>query len=532
MVPFRQVRTLMVSRHRSRTSGRLDVICAGRARRAGGLQSDSGVTLIEVLVAVVLLVIVGLSVTRFVIQTGASSSQSRLRLEATNVAETEIESLQGMSTFGNIPSGQQNLPAVTVAENGGTHNQTFHVTATYTLQADVTDGGNSVCTLASGAAVPPEIWNVIVAVSWKNGGGAVGGTVTEGTYLAPEAGGAIPATSGELAVPVENSLGAAYTTSVPISVVGTWAGSGSAPTVPSTEETSAEGNTGNTGCAVFPGLDPATGWQYEVCIGSTTTCPATTAYTGAVTEQELPGVINASTATVSAFSEGPVNLTYGSVTLASPIEVDPGVSVPVSFVTQCSTSNCPTDPTPAADLPVTVEASQLTGANNAFSFDTYASPQQITAVTLFPQSDYECWAGDTPDSAPTYEVGITAIYPSVTPTSCDTMVSSPSANLPVYPVYLKATFSGSAPTPTATEYLGSHETIALNAITPASTGGISSTGLPLGEYQLGYKVGSGSNTLISEWIFVTPTGVYTSTTGVSVPTGVETAPGTSITVPL
>ena len=149
-------------------------------------------------------------------------------------------------------------------------------------------------------------------------------------------------------------------------------------------------------------------------------------------------------------------------------------------------------------------------------------------MTLFPQSDYECWAGDTPDSAPTYEVGSTPVYTGVTPTSCDTMVSSPSANLPVYPVYLNATFSGSVPTPTATEYLGSHETIALNAITPASSSGLSSTGLPLGEYQLGYKVGSGSNTLISKWIWVTPTGVYTSTTGVSVPTGVETAPGTSI----
>jgi hypothetical protein len=219
-------------------------------------------------------------------------------------------------------------------------------------------------------------------------------------------------------------------------------------------------------------------------------------------------------------------LSYGTATLASPIVVDPGVNVPVNFVTTCSPAAC-TGIQAAADLPVTVSATpQLTGANNAFPFDTFAAPQQISSMTLFPETDYFCWAGDTPDSAPTYVIGTTAVYPGDTSLSCDT-TSSPSATLPVYPVVLNATYPllSPRPTATATEVLAPGHTIALNfvpgVVSPEST----STGLPLGQYQLGYELGASSNTLISQWIWVTPTGIYSSTsTAYSTgPTGTSTA---------
>jgi hypothetical protein len=490
-------------------------------------------SLVEVIVAIVLLTIISLVVVRLVIQTGASSSQSRYRVEATNVAEQEIESLQNLSNFGNIASGQQTLPSVTVAENGGTHNQVFTVSAIYTLQNDSSGTGTSLCSLANGTDVPPEIWNVLVNVSW-----GAGETVTEGTYLAPEAAGSIPATSGELAVPVttpnSSGLPVPYTASpgVPISVVGIWNGSGSQPSVPSNEVIAATGGTGDTGCAVFQNLDPTTGFQYTVSVGT-----GGTTYTGGVTLQELPGIVNGSSATVGAFSEGPINLSYGTATLANPIEIAPGVNVPVNFVTQTSAScnaACAALAPSAADLAVTVQAvPQLTGANNTFAFDTAATPQQIGSMTLFPQTDYFCWAGDTPDSAPTYPIGVTAVYPGDAPTACDTTLS-PSATLPVYPVVLNASYPLlSHPTATATEVLAPSHTIVLNPVLGVVSPGLSSSGLPLGEYQLGYELGASSNTLVSKWIWVTPLGVYSSATVFSgAPTGTPTSPGTAIAVAL
>ncbi len=248
-------------------------------------------------------------------------------------------------------------------------------------------------------------------------------------------------------------------------------------------------------------------------------------------------------ATTPAFSEGPINLSFGTATVASPISVDPGVSVAVSYVTQCAgpastTGTClnlvgGTVPAAAPDMPITVESAHLTGANNTFPFDTYTAPQQITSVMLYPGSDYECWAGDTPDSAPTYTISGTPIYAGVTPTSCNTTVSSPSAALPVYPVVIKGTYTGLVATPTATEYLGPNETIVLNPLTGGS-GSKSYTGLPLGEYELGYKTTAGSGFLTPpEWIWVTPSGVYYSTSAqTSGPTGTLAGPGNAISVTL
>lgn len=490
---------------------------------------DGGLTLIEVIVAVVLLTIVSLPVAELVIETGASSSQSRFRVEATNIAEQEIEKLQNLASFGNIPSGEQTLPSVTVAENGGVHSQTFQVTADYTLQADTTDGGTSVCTLASGTAIPPEIWDVTVTVGWATQGGASEGSVTEGTYLAPEAGGAIPATAGELAVPVySGTTNQPYTAaSVPIVVQGTWVGSGTAPSVPATETVGpVSGSTGSTGCAVFPNLDPATGWSYSVTVETS----SDTAFTGVVTTQDLPGIVNTSSTTLPNFSESNINLKYGTATLASTIYVDAGVSVPVTFTTQCSA--CASLPPAAADLPLTVQANpQLTGPNNTAVFDTSAAPQEINSVTLYPYSDYVCWAGDTPDSAPSYTIGSTPVYPSDSATGCDAEVTLPTINVPVYAVVLKATYTGSQPTILAKQYLAPQETITLNALTGSSSPGTTSTGIPLGQYQLYYRVGSGTPTAISQWIWVTPTGIYSAGSAYTgAPTGTATALGTAISI--
>ena len=281
-------------------------------------------------------------------------------------------------------------------------------------------------------------------------------------------------------MPVVDVNGDAYTASaVPISVVGTWAGSGSQPSVP-LGECQRERQHRQHRLRRLP--EPRS--RHRLAVRGLHRHHEHVP--GACHERlhdrrDIAGTtrnVNGASATTPAFSEGPINLSFGTATVANPINVDPGVSVAVSYSTVCAgpsstTGTClnlvgGTAPAAAPDLPVTVESAQLTGANNTFPFDTYGSPTQITSVTLYPNNDYECWAGDTPDSAPTYTISGTAIYTGVTPTSCDTTVTSPSASLPVYPVVIKGTYSGSVPTPTATEYLGPNETVVLNALAGGS----------------------------------------------------------------
>lgn len=460
-------------------------------------------SLVEVVVAITLLAAIITPITRLVISTGSSINQSRVRVEAIDLANQDLENIQNEAYFGAIDSST-NESDITVAENGGPTLQAFDVTTRYSSE---TVSGQSTCQLTGGALGSPEIWAVTASVDWP---GDDGHPVVLTSYIAPEQAGVLPEAAGELAVPVDSAAqnGTPYTASpVAVTVSGTWTGPGTAPTIPGNEVIFATGDTGSTGCATFDNLDAQAGWTYEIYIGvGNVTTSTVSNQTDVVTSQDLPAIVNGTVATLtSPPNEIAPSLKLGSPTIAAPFYVDPGAGVSVSFATeQCTTPTACVDVTatcaPAANLAVTAQAiPQLTGTNNALAFDTASAPQNITSVTFFPYNDYSLWAGDTVDSAPRYAPGGVPIYPNSQLIQVDATQPGPLAiTLPVYEVELSVT-TGS-PSVTATEVNGPDESFALSSF----TGQVSKTGLQLGQYSL---VDPG-HTVSPAYIWVTPAAIY------------------------
>ena len=503
----------------------------GRARRWGrplaarGCRGAEGATIVEVIVAIFVLAVIVTPAARLVIQTGAAGNEDRVRVEATNLATQVLENELNNSYFGVIQPGDTYTPNVKVTENGGTRVELFNVTVSYRV---VTATNQSVCA-SNGGTIPSQIYVATAKVDWKGDGGS---PVLQTTLIAPEQAGALPAGAGEIAVPVDTSAmsGAPYTaTSVPVTVVGVWTGGGSAPPVPAGEVTYGAGNTGTTGCAVFPNLDPRAGWVYDVYLGAGNGAGATPSNQSAViTDQEYPGVVDGGVDTVplgtpggalSGAEEEVTSLTVGSAVVAPAFYVDPGASVGVSF----STVGFPSI-TPAADLPVTVQANpQLQGPNSAFAYDTAAAPQAITGMTVFPYTDYFVWSGDTVDAYPADG----GFYPTASPASLDATQPGPlSVSVPVYAAVFKDVSAPAGVSLTVTNVSAPNETFTLNPF----ASGTSSTGIPLGEYVLG---ATGGHTVATpKYIWVTDTAVYSGPSAAGSPSAMplKTASGTAITV--
>jgi Tfp pilus assembly protein PilV len=468
-------------------------------------------TLIEAVVAIALLGIIVAPIANLVIETGQSVNQSRLRLEAYNLATKTLESVENTANFG-VLNYTKNTVSVTVGENGGNITQPFAVTTAYDLQ---TAGGQSLCT-AAGAAVPAQIWKITVQVGWPGDNQA---PAEEVTYIAPDQAGAIPATAGEMVVPVETaaSIPALFTTqSVPVTVVGTYGGLPPTPVVPGTEFTEETVTTGNTGCAVFSNLDPGANWVYTVYLGTYNAgaTPPDSFDAGApfqITPQDLPGLVNGGSRTVTAPPQesGPT-LVVGSPVLAGAFQVDPGTSVSVTW----STHGFPLIPA-ASGLPITAASSSLTA--NSFTFDTQGATT-INSISLYPYSNYTLYAGDTADSNPNFTVGVTGVYPTAQPpVGVNATVAVSPVTLTAYPVVLTT-----AQALTATEAHSPSETVNLNPLLL----GVSSTGLPLGQYTL--STGAGPTNWPDIW--VTPTGVYYGTSVATTPSALPhfAAAGTAI----
>jgi Tfp pilus assembly protein PilV len=503
---------------------------AVRWRREPTLRcADRGLSIIEVVVAIALLALVTLPVTRIIVETGSAANQDRLRIEAVNIATNAMESLQNESYFGVLQTGS-NTTTQTLAENTtGAHplSDTFQVTTS--LQPVAAGSDKSLCTESNGSQVGAEVWLASITVSWTGDGVPI----TQTTEIAPNQAGVVPQDAGEVVVPLEGpDFSTAYTAStVWITIIGTGTGS-----VPSNEVIAATANTGgtsgaaDTGCVVFQNLDP-NGYTYTVYLGSDTISnprvapPAPTNETGVVMYPLDPGLIDAGTPTTAVPTDGttPISVTAGQLTVVAPLYLA-GVGTSSQAATATSvadhtvlctsllgTDTCLPDPTvsPAADLPVTVDNTTFPTGQQVFSFDT-DDAQPITAMQLFPGTSsaapqtYTAWSGDTDDSSPTYQISGTSAYPGgPAPTSISAVQGvGASASLDVFPLILSDPSAPAGAVMTVTEVQAPKETYTLSAFTL----GVASGGLPLGQYVLGAQ--SGDVVTSPPYIWVTPTAVY------------------------
>jgi prepilin-type N-terminal cleavage/methylation domain-containing protein len=469
----------------------------GAPRRSG----DAGMTLVEVLVALLVLSLVVLPATKALTSSLGATNVQRLRVEATGIATTALEEVQHEAEFTPPVGGTTS----TTQSVGG---ETFSVATTFTPVDEAGGSYTTVCQSSSGGS-QLQIWLVSASVSWTNMHGA--SPVVQTTEVAPGTIGASDLADGEIAVAVDGLNGDPLTSAAinyrvaPVLV----AGSGSLPPT-------VTGNTGDTGCGVALGLDASPDFQWVVTL---TPNPGYVA-TSEASDQSPAGP----PATLS-----PLTVEPGEVTqLQQPFQVAAGDTATVTFETVgfSSTSPDPLTPDPAvlpaSDIPVTVASSGIV-PNGQFTFGNASTP--VTSMLLYPfASGYSLWSGDAPDSDPSYvPAGENPPTPLYANGAASTLSVSPggaqSLVVPVYPLSVSAP-AGS--TPSATEVGGAGYSYALNA--PPAAGGDSSTGLPLGQYAVS---AGGSATPVYVWI--TPSGCYESSSEMNTPSdGTAVAPGSAV----
>lgn len=220
-------------------------------------------------------------------------------------------------------------------------------------------------------------------------------------------------------------------------------------------------------------------------------------------------------ATVSAY-------TSGSNTLTMSLPATASGTVTLSF-------SGFTIPSPAPYLPVSVRSSSLVGCTELGQLTytcvigdgkTYFSSSTPQNAVLWPgppvtglSPNYQAWVGDEADSIPD-----DGDYGTATPTSFQALSGTvTSVTLPVYPLVLGVTVKSDAGTLTGmtASDAGGGDTLTLNGTFPSKTPTGVATGLPLGQFQLA-AAGNGTNEAVSPaYVWITPSGVCTSTTSMS-----------------
>jgi len=467
--------------------------------RGGGAppaRGDEGVTLIELLVAVAVIIIVLIPTAIFVIQSQQSVAAEHLRAEAINVATRQLETLQLEAAQGSLPTGTSTI-TYHVAEAGSRITK-FRVKTSWTV---ITQGLNqSIC--ASNADVAQQIWFVTAVVTWPKMDGAQ--PVVQTTEIAPAQAGAVQQFAGEVAVRLTyDGTDAFLADPVTATITAAWQGSGSGPAIPpgtftsETASTAATSTTVSDGCIVFQNIDAYsdTNGSYDYTISfAGNTGPPPLAAAGEQADSNPGGAL---TVTI------PKGHLVPGVPYAVNVVIDTGTPLTIGYYTgvgNCTTaSGVPSPPLPTNGVPVSVSNTLLNGY--VTSGDTWSGigTAPITSLLLFPWSGVtSVWTGSQTYS---YSAG-----------SCPVNATggSPTVYLPVYPLVLTGV-STSATSLTATEASGGSYALALNLVS-----GTSRTSVPLGEYTLSDDGGTPPN--------VTPPYVWVTTGGECFDTIVEATP--------
>ncbi len=469
-----------------------------RSRRRGpgatSPRGDEGVTLVELLVAIVVILIILIPTAVFIIQAQKAVSVEHLQAEAINVATRQLESLQLEAAQGSLPTGTSTV-TYPVAE-AGSRITDFKVTTSWTV---ITQGTNqSICT--SDADVAQQIWLVTAVVTWPKMSGA--SPVVQTTEIAPAQAGAVQQFAGEVAVRLTyDGTNPFLSAPVTATITAHWQGSGADPVAPSgtfktvTASTASTSSSVSDGCIVFQDVDAYSdadgSYSYTISFAGNTGPPPLVA--GGEQADSNPG--GALTVTVATGQLAP-GVPY-------PISVTMNTGTPLTVGYYNGTGSCTTapgsalsPPLPSNGVPLSVGNSFLAPINPAVFFGS----APISSLLLFPWSGVtSVWTGDQAYSASAGSCPVNATG------------GSPSVYLPVYPLNIKV--NGSASTLTAKEVAGGGYAMTLNY---NSASGKWATSMPLGEYGL-YHDGSTTLNVSPNYVWVTAAGVCTDTS-IEVPT--------------
>ncbi|HXY44973.1 MAG TPA: prepilin-type N-terminal cleavage/methylation domain-containing protein [Acidimicrobiales bacterium] len=498
------------------------------ARRRLAARNDAGISMVELIVAVVIIAIVLLSGTTAIDFALSVSNAQRLKVEATNLAVTSMERDEQLAASLGI----------------GTKTATKTInTTTFTVVTAVTDFDQNgsqlttVCT-SSGSSVSQQIWQVTVTITWPDMNGAP--PVTQSTEVAPGQVNALDLTDGEIAVAVNGTTGTYLTTPLNFTVTPQYIGQVTpAPAYPTpsgqTDPAGTIFNTGSYGCGVVTGLATNPSWNYVVTL------------------VDNPGWVSSSELSdVDLIGGNPDDPTQTLSTLAGevsrtnpPFQMALGVTTtitlqPVSYSCSggnpgpsCYVSSGAGYATPVAPLPVTFGNSSL--PNGQYTFGSVSSG---STELLYPYASYDVWSGDMAQSNPGATVTGTGTLIYTGPGSDDdtpapvlltlTGGTTAAVSVPTYDLSIQVTSACAGSTLVATEQSGSDLAYDLNPL----SGSTSASGMPLGQYLLSV---SGSCTLSSAnglYVWVTPTGVYQSATEMTSPytgTAVSTTGSVQVT---
>lgn len=131
------------------------------------LRSDSGFTLIEVLVSALMIILIGAAAATALIATSATSGDERYRAQADQLAAQDLARLQGLS--------DEQLNDLSQTHSVTLNGSTYTVVSTSTFQDA---SGNSGC-----AATAAAYFRTSSTVSWTENGGASSPSLTEDSLL-------------------------------------------------------------------------------------------------------------------------------------------------------------------------------------------------------------------------------------------------------------------------------------------------------------------------------------------------------------
>ena len=341
--------------------------------------SELGLSMIEVMVAVLVLAVVLVPLMHFIVDTLTVTNGARLEEEASNLAASRIETVEQEATESPLSLGTTTSSTTLGAD-------------TFTVETSVQAINGTGQTLCTGADGPNQlaVWRVKTTVSWTDMAGAP--PVVESTEIAPGPNAPSRLDVAEVALPLVGSDGTTFEQPVNYQVNVTAMG-GPVPALPADATGSFD-----DGCIALEDLPAA---PADVTYYYTISLTPNAGLVG--TNEQSDSYVGGPPTTTPAFT-----LHTGQLLLLQAIGVAEGVQASVALKIETFAGGA-SSVAAAPDIPVTVTPG---GQNYTFGNGT----ADVTSMLLYPYGSYSAWAGDVPESAPRAEASGAPLYPDASET--------------------------------------------------------------------------------------------------------------------